>query len=100
MRAIPGLAALTIAATLTGCAVTAPAPAATRHPATTPPASQGPALTGFVTRRLAGAQVAKYTEWISNGRELRDLLTQMQHISDHARDLILGHPPQDRQPGS
>ena len=53
-----------------------------------------------VTRRLTSTQAALYTEWISNGRALRDLLAQMQQASDQARDLILATPPEDQQPGS
>ena len=49
-----------------------------------------------VTRRLTDAQAALYTEWISNGRALRDLLAQMQQVSDQARDLILAGHPGDR----
>jgi hypothetical protein len=46
-----------------------------------------------VTRRLTAAEAALYTEWISNGRTLRNLLAQMQQVSDQARDLIMaGHP--------
>ena len=53
-----------------------------------------------VTRRLTSAQAVQYTEWISNGRTLRDLLAQMQQVSEQARDLILATPPEDRQPDS
>lgn len=53
-----------------------------------------------VTRRLTSTQAALYTEWIDNGRALRDLIAQMQHVSDQARDLILATPPEDREPGS
>jgi hypothetical protein len=53
-----------------------------------------------VTRRLTSAQAALYTEWIANGRALRDLLAKMQHVSDQARDLILATPPEDQQPRS
>ena len=42
-----------------------------------------------VTRRLTPAQAALYQEWIANERALRDLLAQMQQISDQARDLLL-----------
>ncbi|MGH3154544.1 MAG: DUF6788 family protein [Streptosporangiaceae bacterium] len=52
-----------------------------------------------VTRRLTSDQAALYTEWIHNGRALRDLLAQMQQVSDQARDLILATPAEDRQPG-
>ena len=38
-----------------------------------------------VTRRLTPAQAALYQEWIANERALRDLLAQMQQISDQAR---------------
>jgi len=34
-----------------------------------------------VTRRLTSAQAALYTEWIGNGRALRDLLAQMKQVS-------------------
>ncbi|MGH7733755.1 MAG: DUF6788 family protein [Gemmatimonadales bacterium] len=51
-----------------------------------------------VTRRLTSAQAALYSEQISNGRALRDLLAQMRQVSDQARDLILAAPPEDQQP--
>ena len=50
-----------------------------------------------VTRRLTPAQAALYTEWVSNGRRLRDLLTQMQELSDQARDLLLDALPGERK---
>lgn len=50
-----------------------------------------------VTRRLTSAQAALYTEWITNGRALRDLLAQMQQLSDQARDLILATSSEDQQ---
>jgi Family of unknown function (DUF6788) len=50
-----------------------------------------------VTRRLTPAQAALYQEWIANERALRDLLAQMQQISDQARDLLLADPEQGRQ---
>ncbi len=53
-----------------------------------------------VTRRLTNAQAAQYADWISNGRALRDLLAQMQQVSDQARDMILATPQEDRQPGT
>jgi hypothetical protein len=53
-----------------------------------------------VTRRLTPAQAALYQEWIANERALRDLLAQMQQISDQARDLLLTDPEQGRQQGS
>jgi len=53
-----------------------------------------------VTRRLTPAQAALYQEWIANERALRDLLAQMQQISDQARDLLLADPEQGRQYGS
>ena len=51
-----------------------------------------------VTRRLTPAQAVLYQEWIANERALRDLLAQMQQISDQARDMLLvgpspGHTP-------
>ena len=52
------------------------------------------------TRRLTPAQAALYQEWIANERALRDLLAQMQQISDEARDLLLTDPEQGRQQGS
>jgi alcohol dehydrogenase class IV len=52
-----------------------------------------------VTRRLTSAQATQYARWIDNGRALRDLLAQMQQVSDQARDLILATPPEDRQTG-
>jgi len=48
-----------------------------------------------VTRRLTGAQAALYNEWISNGRALREVLAQMKHLSDQARDLILASQPDE-----
>jgi hypothetical protein len=53
-----------------------------------------------VTRRLTSAQAALYAEWISNSRALRDLLAQMQQVSDQARDLILAASAEDQQPGA
>ena len=50
-----------------------------------------------MTRRLTPAQAALYTEWVSNGRRLRDLLTQMQELSDQARDLLLDALPGERK---
>ncbi len=50
-----------------------------------------------VTRRLTPAQAALYTEWTGNGRKLRDLLTQMQELSDQARDLLLDALPDERK---
>jgi hypothetical protein len=47
-----------------------------------------------VTQRLTPAQAALYQEWISNERALRDLLTQMQQLSDQARELLLTVPPE------
>jgi hypothetical protein len=38
-----------------------------------------------------------YQEWIANERALRDLLAQMQQISDQARGLLLADPEQGRQ---
>ena len=48
-------------------------------------------------RRLTPAQAALYTEWTGNGRRLRDLLTQMQELSDQARDLLLDALPDERK---
>ncbi len=50
-----------------------------------------------VTRRLTPVQAVLYQEWIANERALRDLLAQMQQISDQARDLLLTDPEQGRQ---
>ena len=52
-----------------------------------------------VTRRLTTAQAALYQVWIANERALRDLLAQMQQLSDQARDLLLADPPHGQQPG-
>lgn len=52
-----------------------------------------------VTRRLTPAQAALYSEWISNERALRDLLAQMQLLSDQARDLLLAELPEHPAPG-
>jgi len=51
-----------------------------------------------VTRRLTPAQAVLYQEWIANERALRDLLAQMQQISDQARDLLLAGPSPGHQP--
>ena len=51
-----------------------------------------------VTRRLTPAQAVLYQEWIANERALRDLLAQMQQISDQARDLLLARPSPGHQP--
>ena len=48
-----------------------------------------------VTRRLTPAQAALYTEWIENGRKLRDLLTQMQQLSDQAAGMLLDALPKN-----
>ena len=53
-----------------------------------------------VTRRLTPAQAALYQEWTANERTLRDLLAQMEQISEQARDLLLAEPPRGQQPGS
>lgn len=50
-----------------------------------------------VTRRLTPAQAALYTKWTSNERALRELLTQMQQLSDQAREVILAASTQDQQ---
>ena len=52
-----------------------------------------------ITRRLTPAQAALYAEWISNERALRDLLAQMQQLSDQARDLLLAALPDPSKPG-
>ena len=52
-----------------------------------------------ITRRLTPAQAALYAEWISNDRALRDLLAQMQLLSDKARDLLLADLPEHPAPG-
>ena len=49
-----------------------------------------------ITRRLTSTQAALYTQWISNTRTLRNLLTQMQQVSDQARDIILAAPAQNQ----
>jgi hypothetical protein len=51
-----------------------------------------------VTRRLTPAQAALYEEWISNERALRGLLTQMQQLSDQARDLLIAALPEHPVP--
>jgi len=43
-----------------------------------------------ITRRLTGDQAARYTEWISNQRELRRTIAEMEEISQRAADVILG----------
>lgn len=53
-----------------------------------------------VTRRLTPAQAALYQEWTSNERALRDLLTQMQQLSDQARELLLIAPPEPQNPAA
>jgi len=53
-----------------------------------------------VTRRLTPAQAALYTEWTENGRKLRDLLTQMQQLSDQAADMLLDALPEERRPAA
>jgi len=47
-----------------------------------------------VTTRLTPGQAARYTEWIANQRELRRLLTEMEHISRQAAELILSELPE------
>lgn len=51
-----------------------------------------------VGRRLTEAQAAVYTELIENGRALRDVLTQLQQLSDQARELLLATAIQDQGP--
>ncbi len=51
-----------------------------------------------VTRRLTPAQAALYQEWTSNERALRDLLAQMQQLSDQARELLLADAPRTPKP--
>jgi hypothetical protein len=41
-----------------------------------------------------------YQEWISNERTLPDLLTQMQQLSDQARELLLATPPEPPSPAA
>ena len=53
-----------------------------------------------ITRRLTSTQAALYTQWISNTRTLRNLLTQMQQVSDQARDIILAAPAQNQPAGA
>ena len=53
-----------------------------------------------VTRRLTPAQAALYQELISNERALRDLLTQMQQLSDQARELLLAGTPGHQSPAA
>jgi len=53
-----------------------------------------------VTRRLTPAQAALYQEWISNERALRDLLAQMQQLSDQARELLLAGASGSRSPAA
>jgi hypothetical protein len=50
-----------------------------------------------VTRRLGDAQAALHTEWIANGRALRDLLAQMQQVSVQALELMPAALPEDQQ---
>jgi hypothetical protein len=42
-----------------------------------------------VTRRLSDAQATRYAEWISNQRELRRLIAEMEKVSRQATELIL-----------
>lgn len=51
-----------------------------------------------VTKRLTPAQAALYAEWISNEHALRDLLAQMQQLSDQARELLLADLPDLSKP--
>jgi len=53
-----------------------------------------------VTRRLTPAQAALYEEWIRNERALRDLLAQMQQLSDQARELLLAALPEHPSPAA
>jgi len=53
-----------------------------------------------VTTRLTASQAARYTEWITNQREMRRLLGEMEQISRRAAELILGETPEpDKKPG-
>src|SRR5207302_7685779 len=46
-----------------------------------------------VTTRLTADQAARYAEWITNQRELRRLITEMEQISRQAAELILSKTP-------
>lgn len=53
-----------------------------------------------VTRRLTPAQAVLYQEWISSERALRDLLAQMQQLSDQARELLFAGTPGHQSPAA
>jgi hypothetical protein len=53
-----------------------------------------------ITTRLTEAQAARYTEWISNQREIRGVLAEMEQVSRQAAELILRETPEeDTTPG-
>lgn len=42
-----------------------------------------------VTRRLSAAEAERYTEWLANGRRLRQIVTKMEQVSAEAIEVIL-----------
>jgi hypothetical protein len=49
------------------------------------------------TRRLTSDQAARYAEWISNQRELRRTVAEMEEISRQAAELLLGNTPKPQK---
>jgi hypothetical protein len=52
------------------------------------------------TRRLTSDQAARYAEWISNQRELRRTMAEMEEVSRQATELLLSKTPKpEKTPG-
>ena len=52
------------------------------------------------TRRLTSDQAARYAEWISNQRELRRTVAEMEEVSRQAAELLLSKTPKpEKTPG-
>lgn len=50
-----------------------------------------------VNKRLSEHEAALYTEWISNDRQIRALLTQMREVAAKAQQLILEQAKREAQ---
>lgn len=53
-----------------------------------------------VTRYLTNAEATVYRQLIDNGRQLRALVAELEDLSVHARDLLIGQPQHPRPPAS
>jgi hypothetical protein len=45
-----------------------------------------------ITRRLTAAQADRHAEWIANRRRLDELISEMDNVSQQARELLLAQP--------